>query len=69
MAFWLLPLIVFVESVLAVGWLFLIPPDPKNAAWLGYSLQRWLLIGGLVIAGLLCQWCRLFNRLRVLPVW
>ena len=51
-----------VESLGALAWLLLIPPDPKNAVLLGFSLQRWLLIGLMVAAGGICAFVLVKSR-------
>jgi hypothetical protein len=41
--------IVGLEAAACLAFLLLIPPDPKNSVLLGYSLNRWLVIGIFVI--------------------
>jgi hypothetical protein len=44
-------LIALLEGILSLALFFLIPPDAKNAFFLGYSLRRWVLI--LITVGLI----------------
>ena len=44
-----LTLLCIFEGVIAIIALMIIPSDPKNSIFLGYSLERWILVGGLVI--------------------
>jgi hypothetical protein len=48
-SFWLATSI---ESLLALTFLLLIPPDPKNAFLLGYSLPRLIMVLGIVMIGI-----------------
>lgn len=63
-SFWLATSI---ESLLALAFLLLIPPDPKNAFLLGYSLPRLLLALGIMLTGLISLGITISLRNNIYP--
>ncbi len=48
--FMILALVCMIEGMIALITLMIIPADPKNALFLGYSLERWALMGGVLLS-------------------
>ncbi len=42
----------FVESIVVIAAIFSIPPDSKSIFFLGFSRNRWIMVGGVFILGL-----------------
>ena len=66
----LLFLLAALEAAAAIFWLGSMPAEAGNALAFGYSLQRLLLMGGLILPGLFClmiSWCMVKLTSSIVP--